>query len=138
MNIKEILKQPLQSKPLVAAFLDVEPIKINKMLIKPAKLISEFDEKGRENVELWLSFCAIGATILNTGTNMLMHLGVINKRDAVHDLIAAFAQLRKHFSGNKNFDEREKSVDDFMFQFLTGDEEHQKRVIKFQESILKK
>lgn len=139
MNIKEILKKPIDKTPISAKFIHtkkVDPLK--EIIIKPVKLVSEFDEKGRENIELWLSFCAIGTTILSTGTKMLSHLGVIHKRDAIHDLIAAFQGLRKHFSGNVNFDEKEKQIDDFMYQFLTGSEEHQKRVIKFQESILNK
>ncbi|WP_027380804.1 hypothetical protein [Chryseobacterium daeguense] len=139
MNIKKILANPIHNKPIAVNFINTAPAQtIRKESIKPNKLISDFDEKGREKVELWLSFCSIGTQILKTGTNMLMHLGVINKRDAVHDLITAFGQLRNHFAGNKSYDEKEKQIDDFMFQVLTGSEEHQKRVIKFQESILNK
>ena len=107
------------------------------MLIKPARKVDSFDEAGKEKIEMWLAFCAIGTQILDTGTKMLSHLNVIHKRDAVFDLIKAFKQLRKHFAGNNNFDEKETALNDFLFTFLTMSEEEQKRVRKFQESILK-
>ena len=68
---------------------------------------------------------------------MLSHLNVIHKRDAVHDLIKAFKQLRSHFVGNQNFDAKETDLNNFLFTFLTMSEEEQNRVMKFQESILK-
>ena len=44
----------------------------------------------------------------------------------------------KHFVGNENFDKKNTDTENFIYNFLTGTEEHQKRVLKFQESILKK
>lgn len=139
MNIKDILKQPINRVPVSAQFIQtkkVDPFKT--MLIKPCKLVAEFDEKGKENIEKWLSFCVIGTTILNTGTKALVNLKVIDKRDAVFDLIEAFKQLKNYFKGNESFDEKERKIDDFMFQFLTMGEEHQHRVMKFSESVINK
>lgn len=136
MTIKDILNQPISRKPISANF--VKSSEPKKLLINPVRTVASFDEKGKENIELWLSFCAIGTTILDTGTKMLSHIGVIHKRDAVFDLVTAFKQLRVHFSGNKNFDEKERSMDDFFYTFLTSDEATQNRIIKFQESILKR
>ncbi|WP_312394794.1 hypothetical protein [Chryseobacterium sp.] len=117
MNLSQILKQPLYNKPVSAQFISVPKAKIKRPLIEPMKKVNEFDQEGKENIELWLSFCAIGSTIISTGTKMLSHLGVIHKRDAVHDMTAAFSELRKHFSGNKNFDEKEREIDNFIYQF---------------------
>jgi hypothetical protein len=136
MEIKDILKQPISRKPISANF--IKSAKPEKLMIEPVRTVASFDEKGKENIELWLSFCAIGTTILDTGTKMLSHMGVIHKRDAIFDLITAFKQLRKHFSGNDNFDTKERELDDFFYTFLTSNEETQHRVIKFQESILNK
>ena len=136
MQIKDILKQPISRKPISANF--IKSTKPEKLMIEPVRTVASFDEKGKENIELWLSFCAIGTTILDTGTKMLSHMGVIHKRDAIFDLITAFKQLRKHFSGNDNFDTKERELDDFFYTFLTSNEETQHRVIKFQESILNK
>ena len=69
---------------------------------------------------------------------MLSHKGLINGRDGVFDLITAFKQLNKHFTGNENYDQKELGIDDFIFNFLTLDDEQQLRVIKFQESIMNK
>lgn len=139
MKIKDILKQPINRTPISAQFIQtkkVDPFKT--MLIKPCKLVAEFDDKGKENIEKWLSFCVIGTTILNTGTKALVNLNVIDKRDAVFDLISAFKQLKDYFKGNESFDEKERKIDDFMFQFLTMGEEHQNRVMKFSESVINK
>lgn len=136
MEIKDILKQPISRNPISANF--IKSAKPEKLMIEPVRTVASFDEKGKENIELWLSFCAIGTTILDTGTKMLSHIGVIHKRDAIFDLIKAFKQLRVHFSGNKNFDEKERVLDDFFYTFLTSDEATQHRIIKFQESILNK
>ena len=136
MEIKDILKQPISRNPISANF--IKSAKPEKLMIEPVRTVASFDEKGKENIELWLSFCAIGTTILDTGTKMLSHMGVIHKRDAIFDLITAFKQLRKHFSGNDNFDTKERELDDFFYTFLTSDEATQYRVIKFQESILNK
>ena len=136
MEIKDILKQPISRNPISANF--IKSAKPEKLMIEPVRTVASFDEKGKENIELWLSFCAIGTTILDTGTKMLSHMGVIHKRDAIFDLITAFKQLRKHFSGNDNFDTKERELDDFFYTFLTSNEETQHRVIKFQESILNK
>lgn len=136
MEIKDILKQPIIRNPISANFIKSE--KPEKLMIEPVRTVASFDEKGKENIELWLSFCAIGTTILDTGTKMLSHMGVIHKRDAIFDLITAFKQLRKHFSGNDSFDTKERELDDFFYTFLTADEATQYRVIKFQESILNK
>lgn len=137
MNLTNLLKQNIQNKPISAHFINtmkVEP----KPLIKPLAGPQNYSEKDRGEVENWLSFCAIGTQILETGTKMLAHKKLIHSRDGVFDLITAFKQLNKHFKGNENYDSKEMGIEDFIFSFLTGSDEHQKRVIKFQESILKK
>ena len=136
MEIKDILKQPISRKPISANF--IKSAKPEKLMIEPVRTVASFDEKGKENIELWLSFSAIGTTILDTGTKMLSHMGVIHNRNAIFDLITAFKRLRVHFSGNKNYEEKERVLDDFFYTFLTSDEETQNRVIRFQESILNK
>ena len=136
MEIKDILKQPISRNPISANF--IKSTKPEKLMIEPVRTVASFDEKGKENIELWLSFCAIGTTILDTGTKMLSHMGVIHNRNAIFDLIKAFKQLRVHFSGNKNYEEKERVLDDFFYTFLTSDEATQHRIIKFQESILNK
>lgn len=136
MEIKDILKQPISRNPISANF--IKSAKPEKLMIEPVRTVASFDEKGKENIELWLAMATIGTTILDTGTKMLSHMGVIHKRDAIFDLITAFKQLRVHFSGNKNFDEKERVLDDFFYTFLTSDEATQHRIIKFQESILNK
>ena len=139
VNIGQILKQPISRKPISAQFIQtkrVDPFKT--MLIKPCKLVTEFDEKGKENIEKWLAMACIGTTILDTATKALTKLQVIDKRDAVFDLIGAFKQLKKYFNGNELFDEKERKIDDFMYWFLTQGEEHQNRVMKFSESVINK
>ena len=135
MNIKAILNQPISRKPISANFITPIP---EKQLIKPVRTVESFDEKGKEDIEKWLAMATIATTILDTSTKMLSHKGVIHKRDAIFDLIKAFKQLRKHFSGNDNFDTKERELDDFFYTFLTSDEATQNRIIKFQESILNK
>lgn len=136
MKHKEILKAGFAfHQPISAQF--IHSPKPEKMIINPVRKVDSFDEAGKDKIELWLSFCAIGTQILDTGTKMLSHLNVIHKRDAIFDLIKAFRQLRGHFSGNKNFDAKETALNDFLFTFLTMTDEEQKRVMKFQESILK-
>lgn len=136
MEIKDILKQPISRNPISANF--IKSAKPEKLMIEPVRTVASFDEKGKENIELWLSFCAIGTTILDTGTKMLSHMSVIHNRNVIFDLIKAFKQLRVHFSGNENFDKKERILDDFFYTFLTSDEATQHRIIKFQESILNK
>ena len=136
MKHKEILKAGFAfNKPISAQF--IHSPKPEKMIINPIRKVDSFDKAGKDKIELWLSFCAIGTTVLDTGTKMLRHLKVIDNRDAVFDLITAFKQLRGHFSGNENFDAKETALNDFLFTFLTMSETEQKRVMKFQESILK-
>lgn len=135
MNLTNILKQP--RIPISAQFIKstkLEP----KILIKPLAGPQNYKEKDRDDVERWLTFCAIGTQIIDTGTRMLAHKKLIHSRDGVFDLITAFKQLNKHFTGNENYDNKEMDIDNFIYLFLTGSEEHQNRVIKFQESILKK
>ena len=137
MNIQQILKQPINKLPISATFIQtrkVDPIK--KMLIKPCKTANEFDNKGQEQIEKWLAFCNIGTTILDTGTRALTRMGVISNRNGIHDVIKAFKELGGYFNGNENYDKKQLEIDDFMYLFLTGSEEHQNRIIKFQESIL--
>lgn len=138
MNLKNILKQnPGVKMPISAQFINtakVEP----KPLIKPTSGPDKYNEKNREEVERWLTYCAIGTQIIETGTKMLAHKKLIHGRDGVFDLIAAFKQLNKHFTGNENYDKKQLGIEDFVFTFLTLSEEKQNRVIKFQESILKK
>lgn len=137
INIGQIMKnQGTGTTRLVSASFFNSP-KPEKMIINPVRKVDSFDEAGKDKIELWLSFCAIGTQILDTGTKMLSHLNVIHRRDAVFDLITAFKQLRGHFSGNENFDTKETALNDFLFTFLTMTDEEQKRVMKFQESILK-
>ncbi|GEM_PF-2419553 len=140
MNYSKILKQkigysPLQ--PISAQFIKTATVQTNP-LIKPVKGPENYDGKDREAVEMWLSFCAIGTTIIDTGTKMLKNKGLIHSRDGVFDLITAFKQLNKHFTGNESFDQKEIGIEDFIFSFLTSTEEQQTRVVKFLESILRK
>lgn len=112
--------------------------KVEIQRIKPLRSVETFSEAEKEKIELWLAFCCFGVNILNTGTKMLSHLNVIHSRNAVFDLINEFAALRKYFEGSKEFDTKEREIDDFVFTFLISDEQTQKRVMKFQESIIKK
>lgn len=137
MKHKEILKAGFAfHKPISAQF--IHSPKPEKMIINPIRKVDSFDEAGKDKIELWLSFCAIGTTVLDTGTKMLRHLKVIDNRDAVFDLITAFKQLRGHFSGNKNFEAKETALNDFLFNFLTSEEEIQNRTMKFLESLINK
>ena len=137
MKHKEILKAGFAfHQPISAQF--IHSPKPEKMIINPIRKDNSFDEAGKEKIELWLSFCAIGTQILDTGTKMLSHLNVIHKRDAIFDLIKAFKQLRGHFSSNKNFNAKETALNDFLFNFLTSEEEMQNRTIKFLESLINK
>lgn len=138
MNIKDILKQPINRVPVSAQFIQTKKIDpIQKMLIKPCKLVKEFDEKGKQQIEEWLAFSVIATNMLDVSTKALVRLQVIDKRDAVHSLVSAFKELRGYFKGNNNFDEKERELDQFIYLFLTQDEVYQKRVMKFSESILK-
>ena len=58
MNIKKLLKNPISRKPISANFINTQ--KPEKFLIKPIKTVDSFNEKGKEEIELWLSYCAIG------------------------------------------------------------------------------
>lgn len=139
MNIKDILKQPINRAPVSAQFIQtksVDPFK--KMLIVPEKKVSEFDDKGKEQIERWLALSCVATTILDTSTKALTRLKVISSRDAVHDLIKAFKDLRGYFKGNENYDKLEMEIDEFMFYFLNSSEEHQRRVMKFSESVINK
>lgn len=138
MKIKDILKQPINRTPISAQFIQtkkVDPFKT--MLIKPCKLVAEFDEKGKSQIEEWLAFSVIATNMLDVSTKALVRLGVIHKKDAVHDLVRAFGELRGYFKGNINFDQKERELDQFIYLFLTQDEVYQKRIMKFSESILK-
>lgn len=136
MNIKQILKNGIaHNKPISAQF--IQTAKPEKMIIKTVKNVSDFDEAGKQKIETWLSFCAIGTSMLDVGTKALSNMNVIHKRDAIFDLVAAFKQLRKLFSKNENFDQVENEMNDFLFTFLHLPPDQQKRVIKFQESILR-
>ncbi|MGH1520573.1 hypothetical protein [Chryseobacterium sp. JK1] len=137
MNIAKLFKTPVSSMPVSASFIEAKKVNA-KPLIKPIAGPEMYNEKDRETVEKWLSFCAIGTTIVDTGTKMLKNKGLIHSRDGVFDLITAFKQLNKHFTGNENFDQKEIGIEDFIFSFLTSSEEEQKRVVKFQESLLRK
>ena len=88
MEIKDILKQPISRNPISANF--IKSAKPEKLMIEPVRTVASFDEKGKENIELWLSFSAIGTTILDTGTKMLSHMGVIHNRNTIFDVIKAF------------------------------------------------
>ncbi|MGU3377377.1 hypothetical protein [Chryseobacterium sp. M5A1_1a] len=136
MNLKKLLNQP-RNIPVSAAFTNTQKVQY-KPLIRPLTGPENYDGKDCKEVELWLTFCAIGATIVDTGTKMLKNKGLIHSRDGIFDMVNAFKQLNKHFSGNENYDKKEIGIEDFIFTFLTGTEEQQNRVIKFQESLLKK
>lgn len=137
MNIKQILKQPINRVPVSAQFIKtIEPQK--PILIKTLAGPQNYNDKDREKVELWLSMASIGTTILDTATRGLANMKLIHSRDGVFDLITAFKQLNKHFTGNEAYDKKEMDIDNFIFTFLTSGEEHQKRVMKFQESLLNK
>ena len=137
VNIGQILKQPISRKPISAQFIQTKKVNV-KPFIKPLKGPHQYNEKDREYVETWLCYTSIGTQIVETGTRMLSHKGLINGRDGVFDLITSFKQLNKHFTGNENYDQKELGIDDFIFNFLTLDDEQQLRVIKFQESIMNK
>ncbi|WP_284464859.1 hypothetical protein [Chryseobacterium sp.] len=137
MNLKKLLNQPGRNVPISASFINSQRVGL-KPIIRPLKTFDQLDENDREYVEKWLVYSAIGTTILDTGTKMLSHKGIIGKRTAVHELIEEFKRLNKHFTGNENYDKKEIGIEDFLFTFLTGNEKHQNRVIKFQESIINK
>lgn len=137
MNIKQILKQPISRQPISANFIQTKKVD-PKPLIKPLAGPQHYNEKDRESVEQWLSYCAIGTQIIDTGTKMLAHKKLIYSRDGVFDLIKAYKQLNKHFTGNENYDRKEMGIEDFIFSFLTLNEEEQFRVIRFQESLINK
>lgn len=136
-KIMQALRLPISGvKPISAQFITTAAPK-KKMLIEPQKNVTEFSADQHEKIETWLSFCAIGTSMLDVGTKALRNLQVIDKRDAVFDLVTAFKQLRKHFSGNENFDKTENEMNDFLFTFLHLPPDQQKRVVKFQESIIR-
>lgn len=137
MTIQQILKQPINNMPISATFIQTRKVD-PKPLIKPLSGPNNYNDKDREKVEHWLSFCAIGTQIVETGTKALSNMGLIHKRDGVFDLINAFKQLNKHFTGNDRYETKEMEIDNFLFTFLTLTEQEQHRVIKFQESILSK
>lgn len=137
MTIKDILKQPINRTPISVQFIQTKKVDV-KPLIKPLKGPQNYNEKHRAQVEHWLSFCAIGTQIVETGTKALSNMGLIHSRDGVFDLITAFKQLNTHFTGNENYDAKERTIDDFIYLFLSMTDEQQMRVIKFQESILNK
>ncbi|MBP1165086.1 putative DNA binding CopG/RHH family protein [Chryseobacterium sp. PvR013] len=137
MNYSKLLKNRTGNVPVSVSFINTAQVQ-QKQLIKPLAGPQNYSEKDRDDVEKWLSFCAIGTTIIDTGTKMLKNKGLIHSRDGVFDLITAFKQLNKHFTGNENFDQKEIGIEDFVFTFLTSTEEQQQRVIKFQESVLRK
>lgn len=137
VNIGQILKQPINRQPISAQFIQTKKVKFQPF-IKPLKGPHQYNEKDRESVEQWLSYTAIGTQIVETGTKMLSHKGLIAGRDGVFDLITAFKQLNKHFTGNENYDQKEMGIENFIFTFLTMTEEQQSRVIKFQESLINK
>lgn len=138
MNLSQLLKNRTPANiPVSAQFIETKRVE-PKPLIKPLAGPEKYNEKDRDKVEKWLTFCAIGTQIIDTGTKMLAHKKLIHARDGVFDLITAFKQLNKHFTGNEKYDLSEMVMEDFIFSFLTGSEEHQKRVIKFQESLINK
>lgn len=137
MNIKQILKERMNTAPISAQFIQTKKVE-PKPYIKPLSGPQNYNEKDRDIVEKWLSYTAIGTQIVETGTKMLAHKGLLTGRDGVFDLITAFKQLNNHFTGNENYDRKEIGIDDFIFTFINLNEEEQNRVIKFQETILNK
>jgi hypothetical protein len=137
MTIKDILKQPINMQPIATQFIETKKVEV-KPLIKSLKGPKNYNEKDRAKVEHWLSFCAIGTQIVETGTKALSNMGLIHSRDGVFDLIMAFKQLNTYFTGNENYDAKERIIDDFVFTFLTCGEEKQNRTIKFLESLINK
>ena len=51
MEIKDILKQPISRNPISANF--IKSAKPEKLMIEPVRTVASFDEKGKENIELW-------------------------------------------------------------------------------------
>ena len=137
MNIKQILKQPINRVPVSAQFINTKKVEKAKF-ITPVKKVADFDEKGKEQIENWLAISVIATNMLDVSTKALTRMGVIHERNGIHDLIKAFKDLGKYFNGNKNFEDKNIDLDGFIFSFLHSDEETQNRVIKFQESILNK
>lgn len=117
MEYSKILKSSGGRVPISAQFIQTKKVE-PKPLIKPLAGPEKYNEKDRDEVERWLSFCAIGTQIIDTGTKMLAHKKLIHARDAVFDLITAFKQLNKHFTGNEKYDKKEMGIEDFVFTFL--------------------
>lgn len=139
MNIKQILKQPINRVPVSAQFINASTVKPkNKMLIPQTKLVSEFDEKGRKQIEDWLGLAVIGTQILDTSTRALTRLKVIPSRNAIHDMVKAFGELEEYFKNDNEFQDLKNDIDSFLFTFLNMTKKDQYRVIKFQENILNK
>ena len=137
MNIKQILKQPINRVPVSAQFIQTKKVEKTKF-ITPVKKVADFDEKGKEQIENWLAISVIATNMLDVSTKALTRMGVIHERNAVFDLITAFKDLGKYFHGNENFDAKNIDLDGFIFSFLHSDEETQNRTIKFLETILNK
>ncbi len=137
VNIGQILKQPINRVPVSAQFIQTKKVE-PKPYIKPLAGPQNYNDKDRKEVERWLTYCAIGTQIVETGTKMLAHKGLIHSREGVFDLITAFKQLNKHFTGNEEYDSKEMDFDNFIYTFLTMNEDQQRRTIKFQESLLNK
>ena len=135
LNITELLKK--RQQPIATQFIQTKKVEV-KPFIKPLKGPHQYNDKDRDSVEKWLCYTSIGTQIVETGTKMLAHKGLLKGRDGVFDLITAFKQLNKHFTGNENYDRKELGIDDFVFSFLTLTDEQQIRVIKFQESLINK
>jgi len=135
LNITELLKK--RKQPIATQFIQTKKVEV-KPFIKALKGPHQYNDKDRDSVEKWLCYTSIGTQIVETGTKMLAHKGLLKGRDGVFDLITAFKQLNKHFTGNENYDRKELGIDDFIFSFLTLTDEQQVRVMKFQESLINK
>lgn len=122
------------TKPISAQFLPNQP-KPKTAQISPVKSVDSFTSEERQKVEIWLSYCAMGTRILDTGTKALANMQVIHSRNAIFDLIDAFGKLRGHFSGNDNFDSKERDIEDFLYTFIHLPADQQKRVMRFQETM---
>lgn len=137
MNIKQILKQPINRVPVSAQFINTKKVEKAKF-ITPVKKVADFDEKGKEQIEKWLALSVIATNMLDVSTKALTRMEVIHERNGIHDLIKAFKDLGEYFHGNKDFEAKNIDLDSFIFSFLHADEETQNRIIRFQESILNK
>lgn len=116
----------------------IKTAEVKSLILQPDKPKESFTAKERSKIDMWFAICVISTTMLENATKALLKLGVIKRRSGVFELIHAMKALRNHFKDDKDFAQEEIEIDEFIFWFLTMGKEHQKRVMKFQESIINK